>query len=427
MTEPMAQNGWWRYETRLLSVLCLTFGFVFIDRNAVNYLAPFIAADLHLSNTQIGMLASALSLTWAISGYVGGAISDRTGKRKTYLLVAVVLFSLCSFSSGLAGSFMALMAARLLMGLSEGPVLPISQSLIALESTEKRRGLNMGVMQNLGSNLLGSFVAPLALVALATAYGWRVAFYLTAIPGLILAVLLAKYVREPKTHDLRPAGAPTPVPGDQMRTRQMFKFSNMWICILMSCFMVAWMVLNWAFLPLYYVNVRHISASDMSILMSILGISAGFFSFVVPGLSDRIGRKPVMIAFSLIGALCPLAALYFEGSLLALGVLLFIGWSASGTFPLFMATIPSETIPVRYIATSLGLVMGIGELIGGVTGPYLAGVAADRYGLQAPMLIATGCTAVATVLALFLKETAPVKVKKIGEVGLSYSAPGPAG
>ena len=417
----MTRNAMWRYETKLLSVLCLTFGFVFIDRNAVNYLAPFIAADLHLSNTQIGMLASALSLTWALSGYIGGAISDRTGKRKTYLLVAVVLFSLCSFSSGLATSFFMLMAARLLMGLSEGPVLPISQSLIALESSESRRGLNAGVMQNLGSNLLGSFVAPLALVALANAYGWRVAFYLTAVPGLILAVLLAKYVREPKTRDLQPAGAVTPVPADQMRTSQMFKFSNMWICILMSCFMVAWMVLNWAFLPLYYVNVRHVSASDMSILMSVLGVSAGFFSFVVPGLSDKIGRKPIVIAFCLIGVLTPLAALYYQGSLIALGVLLFVGWSASGTFPLFMATIPSETIPARYIATSLGLVMGIGELAGGVTGPYFAGVAADKYGLQAPMLIATGCALAATALAVFLKETAPVKVKKLSGSSLNYS------
>jgi hypothetical protein len=54
--------------------------------------------------------------------------------------------------------------------------------------------------------------------------------------------------------------------------------------------------------------------------------------------------------------------------------------------------------------------MGLGELIGGVFTPALAGLAADKYGLQAPILIEAGCALVATILALFLIETAPVKV-----------------
>ena len=64
--------------------------------------------------------------------------------------------------------------------------------------------------------------------------------------------------------------------------------------------------------------------------------------------------------------LVPLAALYCDSSLYLLGALIFLGWSASGTFPLFMGTIPSETIPARYVATSLGLTVGIGEIFGGV-------------------------------------------------------------
>ena len=102
--------------------------------------------------------------------------------------------------------------------------------------------------------------------------------------------------------------------------------------------------------------------------MSVLGLSAAFFSFVVPRLSDRFGRRPVVVGFNLLGVLVPLAALYADGSLYLLGALIFLGWSASGTFPLFMGTIPSETIPARYVATSLGLMVGIGEIVGGVGG-----------------------------------------------------------
>jgi MFS family permease len=400
-----------KYETRLIWVLGTTFGFVFFDRNAVNYLMPFITSDLRFSNQQVGLVASALSFTWAIASFLGGAFSDRTGNRKTVLLATVVAFSLCSFLSGLAGSFIALFLARLLMGLAEGPILPVSQSLVAFESADERRGHNMGVMQNFGSNLIGSFAAPLILVAIATHYSWRAAFYLAGVPGLVMALLIAKYVHEPKVHELHPSA---PRAGGEMRHGEMLRYRNMWLCMLISIVMVAWMVLGWAFLPLFYVKVKHLSESEMSVLMSVLGLSAAFFSLVVPRLSDRLGRRPVVIAFNLVGLLVPLAALYFDGSLYALAALIFVGWSASGTFPLFMGTIPSETIPARYVATSLGMTVGLGEILGGVTSPAVAGWAADLYGLRAPIVMQAGCAIAGTVLALFLHETAPARLAASG-------------
>jgi len=412
----------WRYETTLLVVLGLMFGIVFFDRNAMSYLTPFVAKDLGLSNTQIGMLASALSLTWALSAFAVGAYSDATGRRKSVLVVCIVIFSFCSLGSGLATSFAMLMTSRLVMGLSEGGILPISQSLLAAESSDQRRGLNMGVMQNFGSNILGSFAAPLILVYVANTWHWRAAFFVAAIPGLICAVLVARYVREvardagsqaPSTETpASPARAASNEHRRSIPVAEMLGTRNMWICILLSCVMVAWMVLGWTFLPVYYVSARGISPGAMSVLMSLLGISAAVFSFIVSGLSDRIGRKPVMIAFCAIGALVPLAALHYHGPLAILGALVFIGWSASGVFPIFMATIPSETISVRHVATATGVVVGIGEITGGFLSPTLAGRAADAYGLQAPMLIMIGCTVVATVLALFLRETAPSRTSR---------------
>jgi MFS family permease len=403
-----------KYETRLIWVLTITFGFVFLDRNAASFLMPFIANDLHFNNSQVGLVASALSFTWAVAAFLGGAYSDRTGNRKTFLLITVVAFSLCSFASGLAVSFVTLFSTRLLMGLAEGPILPIAQSLVAIESTAARRGNNMGVMQNFGSNLLGSFVAPLVLVAIASTYSWRWAFYLSGVPGLIMALLIAKWVRQPAatTAGARAVQTAAPLAEIGMGYREMLQHRNMWLCMLMAIFMVAWMVLGWAFLPLFYIKIRHIGNSQMSVLMSVLGLSAAFFSFVVPALSDRFGRRPVIVIFNLIGLLVPLAALQFHGSLFMLGALIFIGWSASGTFPLFMGTVPSETIPARYVATSLGMVVGLGEILGGVGAPAIAGRAADRYGLQAPVMIMAVCALVGTALALFLRETAPIRLPR---------------
>ncbi|PTV64097.1 MULTISPECIES: MFS transporter [Pseudomonas] len=398
------------YENRLLFVLSLSFGFVFFDRNAMSFLAPFVAADLSLSNTQIGLLVSALSLTWALSGYLLGARSDRSGRRKPYLLVAVIVFSVCSFFSGLASTFFMLLAARLLMGVAEGPILPISQTLMAMNSTASRRGHNMGIMQNFGSNLLGSCIAPLLLVALASHYHWRLAFIVAGIPGLIAACMIWKYVREPREVVIAQPTTPSasqPVAAGSLL--ELLRYRNVWLSMLIACFYVAWMVLGWAFMPVYYMNERQFGSTEMGILMSVLGASATLCSFIVPALSDRLGRRMVVVVFSLIGALTPLAALYFQGPFWMLCAVLFITWSASGVAPIFMATIPSETVPVHRIAACVGLVMGMGEVVGGVLSPVLGGWLADIHGLGAPLLLQAGCAIVVGVLGLGLIETAPLR------------------
>lgn len=166
----MHSNLLFNYENKLLLLLSFIFGFVLFDRMALNFLVPFFDKELGLDNIQIGLLNSMLALAWATSGYLMGTLSDKTGKRKKYLVIAVAVFSICSFTSGLASTYAFLLMARIIMGFAEGPVLPHAQSIMADASTEKRRGFNMGLMQSFGSNLLGMF-APIVLVAFAVKFG----------------------------------------------------------------------------------------------------------------------------------------------------------------------------------------------------------------------------------------------------------------
>ncbi len=92
-----------------------------------------------------------------------------------------------------------------------------------------------------------------------------------------------------------------------------------------------------------------------------------------------------MIVMPLLGVILPLGAMFFDGSVWVLAAIFFVGWGLNGVFPLFMATIPSESVDPLHTATVLGLCMGTGEVIGGVLSPFVAGVAADRAGLQAPL------------------------------------------
>ena len=88
-----------------------------------------------------------------------------------------------------------------------------------------------------------------------------------------------------------------------------------------------------------------------------------------------------------------------------------LGATTMGCFPIVLATIPSETVPRLYVAQTLGLVMGIGELVGGFAAPAIAGWSADRFGLQSPFLIAAGASFIAGCIAFLLIETAPIKTK----------------
>jgi len=120
------------------------------------------------------------------------------GLRKGLLVMATIAFSACSFATGFAGSFLVMLGARLLMGAAEGGIMPISQSLIASEVAPRHRGLAMGVTQNFGSNLLGSFVAPVLLVAFARTFGWRHASFLQVSRNCDCAADVAAGARAPQ-------------------------------------------------------------------------------------------------------------------------------------------------------------------------------------------------------------------------------------
>ena len=191
----METKKFWTYENKLLTLLFFVWGFVFVDRLALNFLFPFMTEELGLTNTHIGIIVSAFSLTWACSGWFGGLLSDKIGKKKNILMISVLLFSFCSLLTGVANGFLMLIIFRMLMGVTEGPVFPVAQSLLSVASSPHRRGFNMGLFQSSSTALLASFLGPIIIVALANTFGWRPTFFLTIIPGLILFFFIWKVVK----------------------------------------------------------------------------------------------------------------------------------------------------------------------------------------------------------------------------------------
>lgn len=394
-----AKYQWW-----LTGLLSLNFGFVLFDRNALSFLMPFVQPELGLSNTHVGVLAGGLSLTWAIAAFGVGFVADRFGSRKRMLVACTALFALCSFGSGIAAGFLFMLLTRLLMGIAEGGIMPLSQSLLVAQVDPRQRGLAMGIAQGFGSSLMGSFVAPVLLVGFAEAFGWRHAFFLAGAPGLLMALLIAWTVRE------TPAVQGPPRTERASRTsdvRAVLQDGNVIRCVIISTAFVGYLVVSWTFLPLYLTQVRRYAPDTMSWVMGVLGIAATLYSFLVPGLSDRIGRRPVMLVVPVLALILPLATLYLPVSAWGLAVLFFVGWSFTGIMPLFMATIPAESVNTRHVGSALGLCMGGSEILGGVLAPLASGVAADRFGLQAALWVLLLLALVGSIAALGLRETAP--------------------
>ncbi len=391
------------YENGIVALMALTFGCLFFDRLALNFLMPFVAKDLGLSDTHIGLLAGALSLAWAFSSYFSTAWAETHNKKKLVFIAAVITFSLCSFGSGLAVSFATLLVARLVMGFSEGAVIPLAQNFVERESSPNRLGLNSGILQGVGSALFGSILAPVILVQIAENMGWRNAFYIAGVPGLILGLLALKFVRK--------STAESTGTQEQSKTNfaELWQYNNVKWGIPLACCVFGWWFATLPFIAKYFVEAQGMSPDQMGKTMGLLGVSGLLSSIIVPALSDRIGRKPVMFIFMTLGIFYPFAVYFLAGSALHLPAM-FITYFMMGCLAMVAAVIPSEAVPEHLRAKAMGLIMGIGEIVGGVIVPALAGVLSDKIDPSAFLWVSSSLAFMGLFFAMKLKESLNLKM-----------------
>jgi MFS family permease len=425
------------YEIAVLLILSLVNGVVALDRLAVNFLSPYIIADLGLSNTQLGLLSSALSGAISISGLVFAGIADRSGKQKRILVWMLVAFSLMSGGAGIAAGFATLFLARLLLGVTEGPLVPLTQTIMGAVSAPTRRGFNMGTMQIGGAFLIGAMLGPVVIVQFAEAIGWQATFFLSMLPGLIAALLVGLYVRWPypplplaggaggghstPKAEPDPAGSmPTPNPSTEARDsvelkregdddlppiRELLKSRNLVLSMAIAALFTAWITIQNVFLPRYLTEMMGYTPRTMSWLLSLSGLGGLTGGILIPALSDRFGRKPLTAITGFASVLVPLALLTVASSPTLLGIAFVIGGLTVGCAPLVCAIIPSESVTPGRVTTAVALSMCTAELVGGVLSPPLAGWAADNFGLRSVFYLDIALAIACGVLALALRET----------------------
>jgi MFS family permease len=391
------------YETTVLLILALVNGVVALDRLAVNFLSPYIIADLGLSNTQLGLLSSALSGAISISGLLFAALADRTGKQKTILVWMLIAFSLMSGGAGIAVSFATLFVARLALGVAEGPLVPLTQTIMGAASAPTRRGFNMGTMQIGGAFLIGAMLGPILAVQFAERIGWQATFFLSALPGLISALLVVLFVRQPG--QAQPSAATETMPAELPSIRELLRSRNLILSMAIASLFTAWITIQNVFLPRYLTELMGYTPQTMSWLLSLSGLGGLVGGVLIPALSDRFGRRPMTVLTGFASVLVPLALLTVASAPAMLGMAFVVGGLVVGCAPLVCAIIPSESVAPGRVTTAVALSMCSAELVGGVLSPPLAGLAADAWGLRAPFYLDIILALACGLLALALKET----------------------
>lgn len=403
-------DGWdSRYEWRAVTLLALGFGLVGLDRWIVAPLFPAISHDLGLSYQDEGLIIGVLGVAWGIFSTLAGAWCDRIGRR-TILIPAILLFSLLSCMSGLATGLISLLVIRVVMGVTEGAFCPASVAATAEASHPKRRGLNQGLQLSMFA-LLGLGLAPIIATQLLTVLpSWRWVFVITAVPGLILTVLLYLVIREPEhLASDRPRDASA---ASKPAWRTILAKRNVPLGMLgMLCNMACIFVIS-AMLPNYLTDFLKLSSTGMGFVLSALGIGGFVGEFMVPGISDYIGRRVTAILAFVIAAI----ALFVFTRLGASPWLLFvtllpIAFCCFGILALFTGPVATEAVPMGLVSSAIGIVSGTGEIFGGGIAPFIAGGIAEHAGIQYVLYLPLFSLALGALISLFLHETAPRRLE----------------
>lgn len=388
-----------RLEFQAVTVLALSFGLVGLDRFMISTLFPVIAKDLALDYSDIGTITGALAIAWGISALFMGNLSDRIGRRKV-LVGSLVIFSILMGFSGLAAGLASLIFIRVLIGLADGAYVPASIAETMDVSPPQRSGRNVG-LQQMTALLFGLGLAPLLIPPLLHVIDWRWIFVIFVAPGLLLAWL---------AYRILPA---RPATGESGRTRwadwrAVLGFTNVRICMLLMLSWLTCLVTVSAFLPSYMLDHLGMSFGQMGTVMSAIGFGSALGTIILPGLSDRFGRKAIMLAGSgIVGV--SLTGLSLSGPDVP-RLFLFLFFVMFGNLALITLTVGplcAEAVPRGLMATASGVVIACGEVFGGGIAPVLAGMTAQRFGIEHVLWLPIAVVGCAFLLCTRIRENRP--------------------
>lgn len=377
-SNPYRSTGACWYALVLLTVV---YSFNFIDRQLLAILQESIKAELSLSDSQLGLLTGfAFAIFYVTAGIPIARWADRSNRRNIVSL-SLFIWSGMTALSGLVQNYAQLLLARIGVGVGEAGGSPPSHSIISDIFPPARRATAIG-FYSMGVNI-GILFGFLAGGWLNEFFGWRVAFMVVGVPGIILALLLRFTLAEP-IRGLHDGGShnPTPVPfGDVLRLLASRRgFIHMALGAGLNAF-CGYGVINWS--ASFMIRTYQMPTGELGTWLSLIIGVGGAISVLAGGmLADRLAPRdkrwytwvPCIAGFA---AVPFMAAVYLvDGPYLALGMMIVPGLLFQTYLGNTIATTHAIVGP-RMRATASAVLFLIINIIGLGAGPWIVGVVSD--------------------------------------------------
>jgi len=391
-------------EWTTVVAMTLIWGFVGLNRVGISYLFPILRPLFHLQLTQVGLLISGTSITWAFSTLIGGYLSDRLGLKRIYL-IGILAAAVFSGLVGAAWDFLSLFIVRDLIGLGDGIGWSVGQGIVGKVSRPAQRAFNQGFV-SAGYTLVGVGVGAFLITQIALNLGWRNVYWILALPAVLLVLLLARLLP-----NIQPAhrenGAKAADALSLKAFLDLFRSWQMAVLIILNVVVLVWISGFLGFAPLFLQNL-HYSLATSGLIITAVGLCGTVGQLILPYLSDVIGRKPVCTGALVISALCLIVGSLVALPTLALASLMAIsGFCSFGSQPVITATIVAESVPSSQTAGALGVTNFFAVFLGATLIPVALGAIGDRAGIAATIMTIGIIQGAGVVLALVLRETAP--------------------
>ncbi len=410
-------------------LLILLYVFDYVDRMVVSSLFPFIKEDWGLSDTQCGMLMSAVYWSIIVFSLPVSFLIDRWSRRKTIALMALI-WSLATGACAFTRNFTQLFIVRSIIGIGEAGYAPGGTAMISAIFSPAKRALALGVwtasipLGAAGGIALGGVVA--------THLGWQHAFGLVALPGIVVALLFFKTKDYKSVELIKKQTNPGLAAGSvKMSRRDIAREFTSTPSLLLTYVafagntFVTTALLCW--LPSYFHRTQGMAESDAGLKSSLIMVFAIVGSPLGGFLADRWSRKQrnarilvPAISSCLTAGLLFSAFAFFEGTLQY--VVLLSGGLAASIFVPGAAAVTQDVVHPGLRATSYGFCVIVQNLLGSSLGPIFVGAVSDASDITFAMTLLPAFSLLAGLLffagALFYNRD----LDKVEAIDLEFSA-----
>jgi MFS family permease len=389
------------YSNYVFVLLFLLYMFDYIDRMVVTSMFTSIERDWGITHTQSGLLVSAVYWAIVLLTFPVSILVDRWSRSKTIGIMAI-MWSLATAICALTGNFVQLFMARMLIGVGEAGYAPGGSAMISGLYPMDKRAKMIGIWN--AAIPLGSAIGVLLGGIIAVRLGWKHAFGIVAIPGMIVAILFL-FVKDYKTVDLsffdKSSNKVKMEKKDMIREfitkpSVIFTYFGMAAIVFVTTSLLTW-------LPTYFEKVRGIpqeTAGKMAssvMLLALVGAPLGGYltdrwrkkrdnaRLVFPALSSFLSAIALFIALALLKGTIQYIVLLVFGVL----VLMFISGAAAVT---------QDVIHPGLRATSYALAVIIQNLLGASMAPIVMGKMYDLTNIQTALSVLPFVLLVGTAL-----------------------------